>query len=116
MARNEKGTTLELDSCADTSILGRGALIIDNFNKPVNVQGCEPALRSNTYQTISGAIGYFHLVFGESFRLVIHQAINIPTLDHHMLYPMQCCVVVVTINDCPKFLIPLPQVDSHCIF
>ena len=28
---------------------------------------------------------------------------------------MQCRMAGVTINDCPKFLTPLPQEDSHCI-
>ena len=55
-ARNDKETTLELDSHADTSVLGRGYLVIANFNEPVNVQGYDPALGSNTYGTISVAI------------------------------------------------------------
>ena len=70
--RNDKETTLELDYHDDISVLGRGSLIIDHFNEPVHVQGCDPALGSNTYRTISGAIGYLHQVSGGSFHLVIH--------------------------------------------
>ena len=97
------------------SILGRVALVISNFNEPVIVQGYGPALGSKTYRTISGAIGYLHQVSGGSFHLVIHQAIHMPTLDQHMLCPMQCCVAGVTINDFSKFLTPLPQEESHLI-
>ena len=46
---------------------------------------------------------------------MIHQEIYIPSLDHHLLSPMQCCMADVEINDCPKFLIVNPTEDSHCI-
>ena len=46
---------------------------------------------------------------------MIHQAIDIPTLVQHMLCPMQCRMVGVTVNDCPKLLTPLPQEDFRCI-
>ena len=46
---------------------------------------------------------------------MIHQAISIPDLDHHLLSPMQCCVADVEVNDCPKFLTANPTEDSHCI-
>ena len=35
--RNDKETTLELDSHTYTAVLGRGALVIADFNEPVNV-------------------------------------------------------------------------------
>ncbi len=37
-------TTLELDSHADTCVLGRDALILLNYNRPVTVQGYDPTL------------------------------------------------------------------------
>ena len=79
------------------------------------MQGYDPALGSKTYQNIGGEIGYLHLVCGESFHLVIHRDIYIPTLDHHLLCPMKFRVAGVAINNSPKFLTPLPQEDSHCI-
>ena len=103
VALNDKETTLELDSLDETSVLGRGSLVIANFNETVNVQGYDPAPGSKAYRTISGEIVSLHPVSGGSFHLVIHQAIHIPTLKHHLLCPMQCRVAVVTINDCPTF-------------
>ena len=46
---------------------------------------------------------------------MIHQAIYIPGLDHHLLSPMQCRVADVEINNCPRFLIANTTEDSHCI-
>ena len=69
MSQNDKENTWELDYNNDTSFLGRGDLVIADFNETVNVQGYDPALGSKTYQTISGAIGYFNPVSGEISNL-----------------------------------------------
>jgi hypothetical protein len=37
-------TTLELDSHADTCVIGRDALIILNYDRPVDVEGYDPTL------------------------------------------------------------------------
>ena len=115
VSQNDKENTWELDYNNDTSFLGRGDLVIADFNETVNVQGYDPAPGSKAYRTISGEIVSLHPVSGGSFHLVIHQAIPIPTLKHHLLCPMQCRVAVVTINDCPTFLTSYPQEDSHYI-
>ena len=47
-------TTLELDSHADTCVLGRDALIILDFQRPVSVQGYDKALGCKTYKTAIG--------------------------------------------------------------
>ncbi len=51
-------TTLELDSHADTCVLGRDALIILDYNRPVSVVGYDESLGSKTYQTVSGVVTY----------------------------------------------------------
>ena len=95
VVHNNKETTLELDSCADTYVLGGGAVVVAYFNEPVNVQGYEPSLGTKTYKNITGAVGYCDPVSGSVYHLVIHQAIYIPGLDHHLLSPIQCRVADV---------------------
>ena len=68
-----------------------------------------------TYQTVSGVIGYDHPVTGQTYHLVIHQAISIPHLEHHLLCPMQSRVNDVTINEIPKFLASNPTNETHSI-
>ena len=115
VVRNDKETTLELYSHADTSVLGVGALAVAEFNEPVNVQGYDPSLGTKTYKNITGAVGYCDPVSGSIYYLVIHQAIYIPGLDHHLLSPMQCRVADVEINYCTRVPIANPTEDSHCI-
>ncbi len=49
-------TILELDSHADTCALGRDALIILDYNRPVSVVSYDKSLGSKTYQNVSGVV------------------------------------------------------------
>jgi hypothetical protein len=81
-------TTLELDSHANTCVLGHDALIILDYQQPVSVVGYDKSLGSKTYQTVSGVVAYDDPQTGRMLHLIINQAIHIPHLDHHLLCPM----------------------------
>ena len=49
-------TTLELDSHADTCVVGNGALIINDFDQPVDVLGYDKSLGSTQYKTVSAVL------------------------------------------------------------
>jgi hypothetical protein len=107
--------TLELNSHADTYVLGRDALIIQDYNRPVEVTEFDPTLGSQYYQTISGVVAYTHPTTGEHYHLVIHQVIHFPHLTHHLLCSMQCRMNDVIVNNIPKFLIVDPIKNTHAI-
>jgi hypothetical protein len=98
-------TTLELDSHADTCVLGRHALITLDYNRPVSVTGYDASLGTHTYKTVSGVIGYIDPTTG---RTLSH-------LDHHLLCPMQCRVNDVTVDEMPKFLATPPTEQTHAL-
>jgi hypothetical protein len=106
---------LELDSHADTCVLGRNALIFLDFDRPVCVQGYDPTLGTKTFATVSGALAYDDPITGKVFHLVVNQAIHISHLDHHLLCPMQCRVNVVTVDDMPKYLVRDPTDKTHAL-
>jgi hypothetical protein len=108
-------TTLELDSHADTCVLGHDALIILDYQQPVTVVGYDESLGTKTYATVSGAVAYDDPQTGRTLHLVIHQAIHIPHLDHHLLCHMQCCVNDVIANNLPKFLASDPTDQTHAL-
>ncbi len=57
--------TLELDSHADTCVLGCDALILLDYNRQVCVEGYDPSLGTKTYATVSGVLAYDDPVTGE---------------------------------------------------
>ncbi len=108
-------TTLELDSRANTCVLGRDALIILDYQRPVSVVGYDKSLGSKTYQIVSGVVVYDDPQTGRTLHLIINQAIHIQHLDHHLLCPMQCRVNDVTVNDLPNFLAANPTDQMHAL-
>ena len=106
---------LEVDSHADTCVVGQGALVIHDYHRPVEVGAYDKQLGTRSYRTVSAVLAYDCPRTGNTFMLVIHQAIEIPHLDHHLLCPMQCRVHGITINDLPKFLCQDPSLKDHAV-
>ena len=96
---NLVGLTLEANSHADTWIL-------NDFDRPGTVYGYDPAFGLQVFCTVLELMAYYdHPQMGETFHLVIHQAIETPHLHHNLLCPMQCRVNGVTINGMPIFFV-----------
>ena len=91
------------------------ALVIHDYERPVSVYGYDKALGSKTYRTVSAVVIYRCPMTGRRYFLVLHQAIEVPTSNHHLLCPMQCRVNGVVINECPKFLCPSPTKRDHAL-
>jgi hypothetical protein len=108
-------TTLELDSHADTCVLGRHALITLDHNRPVAVMGYDESLGTKTYKTVSGVVAYTDPKTRRTLHLIINQAIHVPHLDHHLLCPMQCRVNDVIVYEMPKFLAIKPTDQTHAL-
>ena len=92
-----------------------GTLELSDHEQPVNVQGYDPALGVKQYRTISGALAFIHPYSGIRYHLVVHQAVHIPDLTHHLLCPMQCRAHGVIVNDCPRIYTQNPNAESHSI-
>ena len=66
--------------------------------------GYDPKMGADTYQTVRGGVAYDHPHKGETFILIVHQSINTPHLDHHLIFPIQCSMNDVLIDECTKYL------------
>ncbi len=64
-------TTLELDSHANTCVLGRHALITLDHNRPVAIMGYDESLGTKTYKTVSGVVAYTDPKTGRTLHLII---------------------------------------------
>ncbi len=62
---------------------------------------------------VSGVVAYTDPSTGRMLLLLIHQAIHIPHLDHHLLCPMQRRMNDVTVNEIPKFMVSDPTGQTH---
>ena len=107
---------MELDSHADTCVIGRHGRVVDKFNRTVNVTGYNHKLSTtNNVDNITAALVYDDPSSGEAIILFVHQAVHIPTIDNNLLCPMQMCIHEVEVNDCPEFLHENPTDRTHSI-
>jgi hypothetical protein len=110
-----KESWMELDTHADTTVLGKSCLVIQDFNKTVSVSGWNASVGSTECPTVSGVVAYDHPYTGITYMLVWHQAIYLETMENHLICPMQCRVNGVVVNDTPKIFVKDPTNKSHAI-
>ena len=67
----------ELDSHADVTVVGKHALVLTDFNRPVTVTGYNPANKPmHNVKTVGAAIAYDDPTTGATIMLTIHQALH----------------------------------------
>jgi hypothetical protein len=89
------------DSQAAACVVGKDALIFNDFDREVTVSGYDHIGETKSLGTVSAALGYVIPEIGKNVLLIIHQAISLPTLDHNLLSTMQW--------DCMTWLCTRPQ-------
>ena len=105
----------ELDSHADTCVVGDNCLIIHDYNKPVNVYSYDPKDGHRSAKTVDATVGYQDPQSGQKFILMINQAIYIDGLVNHLLCPMLCHLNGVQISKVPKFIVENQSKTTHAI-
>lgn len=105
----------ELDSRADTCVLGNNSLVIYSFNKSISVSGFDPSVPPKNVPLISGALLYTLQDSGEEIILVINQALHMKNRQHNLLNQMQIRMNDIQVNECPKHLIENPTALDHAI-
>ena len=69
---------MELDSYADTCVIGKNAMVIYEHRRRVSVTGYDPKAGRNLSRIVSAAVAYDDPYSGEMSILIINRAIEIP--------------------------------------
>jgi hypothetical protein len=114
--RSDHGTTTHLDFHADTSVVGRNAIVVHDYDRPVDGCGFDPkGPVTRSLKTVTAAMAYTIPASGEVVILMVHQAVLIPSLHHKLLCPNQLRLNDVVVNEQPKFLTEEPTDSTHAI-
>ena len=81
----------------------------------MTVSGYDPSQGSNSKRIVNAIIAYDHHSTGETILISINQAIEVHTMDHNLLSPIQIRVAGNIVNDVPKFLQASPKDLDHTI-
>jgi hypothetical protein len=94
---------LDIASHADACVVGKEALVFNDFDREITLRGDDPDGETKSLRTVSAALGYFIPETGKNVLLIIHQAISLAALDHNLLSTMQMRFHDVVVNETPKF-------------
>ena len=84
VAQDVKDSHSELDSHADTCVLGSNVLVIQDFNRPVQVTGYDTTQKSKVFKMVSGVLAFDDPFTGRTHMLVCHQAIHMPQINEEV--------------------------------
>ena len=110
-------TALELDSHADSPVVGRGVTIIERTNKKVSVSGFSDRLgKPIKVEVVNACLAYDDDRDGKTYLIVIRNALHIPDMDASLISPIMMRLAGVDVDECPKFLSRKPSIENHSIF
>ena len=108
--------TSDLNTHADTCIVGRHLLIVERHDRVVNLSSYDPTKGSSkNLELLNAANKVDNIDTGESQVVIINQAVHVPTMKHNFLCPMQTQMHITVVNDALKFLLCDPTENDHCV-
>ena len=107
----------DLDSHADSPVVGSNARILSYTGKHVNVWGFTKALGSKSkVPIVNAAVTYTCEYTGESIVLLINNALYFEDMKHNLIPPFMIRLAGAEVNECPKCLSRNPKVEDHSIY
>ena len=108
---------LELDSHADSPVVGNGAHVIEYTGKQVSVSGFTDELgKPMLVDVVHAVITYDCPKTGSSYPMLINNAILVPSVDCCLINPFMLRLAGVEVDECPKFLSPTPSIINHSLY
>ncbi len=107
----------ELDSHADSPVVGRNALILAHTGKTANVTGFTKDLgRCMSVPIVTAAIAYDHEYTGETSIILIHNALHFKSMENNLIPPFAIRMSGAEVNEEAKCLAKEPTINHHSIF
>ena len=108
---------LELDSHADSPVLGKGAIIVRKTDRTVSVKGFADEIGNPiSVPVVDGLVAYDCEYSGETRLLIIRNALHLPSMNNHLIPPFMMRLAGVKVNECAKFLATSPNINHHSIY
>ena len=113
----ERVTATELDSHADSPVVGRYSRILEYTGRKASVAGFTKDLgKPMTVPVVNAAVAYDCEVSGETRILVICNALYFKNMEVNLIPPFMMRLAGIEVDECPKFLASAPSESNHSMF
>ena len=107
----------ELDSYADSPVVGRNVLIISDSGQTANVTGFTKDLgKCMSIPIVTAAIAYSDEYNNKTSIIIVHNALHIKSMEHNLVPPFMMRLAGVDVDECPKFMCRRPTIKNHAIY
>lgn len=107
----------ELDSHADSAVVGRNALILGGPQKTVSVSGFTKSLGiRKKVPIVNAAVLYTCDITGQTSILILHNALHFEEMESNLIPPFLMREAGLVVNECPKFQATKPTLLHHSVF
>ena len=114
----QPGSQAELDSHANMICLGKHCTVLRRTGRTVRVNAFADSVGSLNNIPVVDAVVVFDNPYGsgESYFLVMYNALYIPSMSHHLIPPFLLREAGLLVNDMPKIHSHDPDLSTHTIF
>ena len=113
----EEGSAIELDSHADSPVVGKHAHILRRTGNQVNVSGFTDRSGSTIPVDVVDATMTYDCAFsGRSYLMIIRNALYLKEMTVALIPPFMMRLTDIQIDECPKFLDRKPTIKNHSVY
>ena len=110
-------STTELDSHADSPVVGKNCVVLEESGKTAKVSGFTSKLGEPlSVPVVTAAVAYDCEYSGETYIMVIHNALYFREMEVNLIPPLMMRLAGVELNECPKFLSNNPSIEDHSVY
>ena len=107
----------DLDSHANMVVVGRNVAIINDTGRRAEVSPFTPDYDSlHSVPIADAAIRYDCPFSGDTFLLIVRNALSVPAMDHNLIPPFIVREAGIDIRCAPKIQVENPQEEDHSIY
>jgi len=110
-------STTELDSHADSPVVGKFCKTLELTGKTVKVSGFTSDLgKPLEVPVANAAVAYDCEYTGKTYILVIYNALYFRNMEVNLIPPFMMRLAGLQVDECPKFLALKPTVETHSLY
>ena len=114
---NDKITATELDSHADSPVVGKHSKILETSPRTAMVSGFTTELgKPLCVPIVTAAVAYEDGYTGKVYTLVIHNALYLKSMEVNLIPPIMMRMAGLEVDECSKFLAKEPSDRNHSIY
>ena len=108
---------VELNSYADSPVVGANAHILERTGRTVSVCGFTDELgKSLLVEVVHAAVVFDCPTTGNSYVMFLNNALHVPSLECSLINPFIMRLAGIVVDECPKLLAEIPSIAHHSLY